>query len=66
MSAVFIVNDMTCGHCVKAITNAVQAVLPGASVEVDLARHEVKVEPGEPRAAIEAAIRDAGYDPKIK
>lgn len=64
MSAVFTVSDMTCGHCVKAITQAVQTAVPGATVDVDLASHRVSVTPGEQAAAIEAAIRDAGYDPR--
>ena len=32
---VFRVDDMTCGHCVQAITRAVKAVDPEASVVVD-------------------------------
>lgn len=58
------VDDMTCGHCVRAITQAVQAVDPGADVTVHLDRHLVVVEP---RAAdgptIGAAIAEAGYSP---
>ena len=38
---VFSVQGMSCGHCVKAITNAVQAKDPAASVRVDLAAKEV-------------------------
>ena len=41
----FQVNDMTCGHCVSTITKAVRAVDKGASVEVDLARHRVTIDP---------------------
>lgn len=64
MSVVFTVADMTCGHCVKSITQAVQRAVPGAAVEVDLSAHRVTVSPAEQAAAIEAAIREAGYDPK--
>ncbi len=32
----FNVAGMTCGHCVRAVTNAVHSVDPGAAVEVDL------------------------------
>ncbi|PTT89539.1 copper resistance protein CopZ, partial [Pseudomonas sp. HMWF005] len=34
---VFNVQGMSCGHCVNAITRAVQAKDPAASVRVDLA-----------------------------
>lgn len=58
----FEVNDMTCGHCVRAITQAVQAADPGAQVQVDLATHRVQVQPVAADAAVlRAAIEEAGY-----
>ena len=59
----FQVNDMTCGHCVATITNAVKALDATATVETDVASHRVNVQSARPAAAIEAAIRDAGYSP---
>jgi copper chaperone CopZ len=60
----FDVPDMSCGHCVAAITRAVQAVDPQARVEVDLAARRVRVDPAQADAdALAAAIRDAGYAP---
>ena len=38
------VNDMTCGHCVNAVTKALTALDPQASVDVDLAAKRVRVE----------------------
>ena len=35
---------LTCGHCVKAVTAAVQAVDPQAQVQCDLAAHTVSVQ----------------------
>ncbi|OZI74985.1 heavy-metal-associated domain-containing protein [Bordetella genomosp. 12] len=64
MSVAFIVPDMTCGHCVKTITQAVQSAVPGAQVEIDLPAHRVTVSPADSASAAEAAIRQAGYDPK--
>ncbi|HEX5686522.1 MAG TPA: heavy-metal-associated domain-containing protein [Ideonella sp.] len=61
----FDVNDMSCGHCVGAITQAVTAADPGAQVEVDLANHRVTIQPalaGE--QALAQAIREAGYTPQ--
>ena len=41
----FKVDDMTCGHCVSSITQAVRAIDPTARVTVDLAMHRVQIEP---------------------
>ncbi|MBI5269017.1 MAG: heavy-metal-associated domain-containing protein [Burkholderiales bacterium] len=61
----FEVKDMTCGHCVGAITQALQAADPAARVEVDLAGHLVRVEPAAAdAAALARAIEDAGYTPQ--
>lgn len=60
----FEVKDMSCGHCVRAITQAVRAVDPDAQVQIDLAAHRVDIEPGQAdAAALAAAIADAGYTP---
>lgn len=57
----FKVEDMSCGHCEKAITKALAAALPGAAATIDLGNRKVSV--AGDRAAAEAAIRDAGYTP---
>ncbi|MES2226804.1 MAG: heavy-metal-associated domain-containing protein [Pseudomonadota bacterium] len=60
----FEVNDMTCGHCVNAITKAVAFVDPGAKVQVDLASHRVQIEPTASTVAVLGdAIMTAGYTP---
>ena len=45
----FEVNDMTCGHCVGTITQAVKACRQGdrGRIEIDLARHRVEIEPAD-------------------
>lgn len=55
------VDNMSCGHCVKAVTRAVQALDPAASVEVDLASKTVKVGTGAALADVKAAIEEADY-----
>lgn len=61
----FEVNDMSCGHCVGAITQAVKDADPGAQVEVDLASHQVKIQPAAAdESALADAIREAGYTPQ--
>lgn len=64
MSIEFQVIDMTCGHCVKTITGAVTAAAPGASVAVDLPTHRVTISGTDQADKVEAAIRDAGYEPQ--
>jgi len=62
---VFNVEGMSCGHCVKAITQAVQSKDPAASVRVDLASREVGVESTlTPQQVIEA-ISEEGYGVKL-
>ena len=58
----FQVQGMTCGHCVKAVTAAVQALDPAAQVAVDLATGHVSVTSSAPREAVAAAIREEGYE----
>jgi copper chaperone len=62
MTAIFTVPDMTCGHCEKTVRGALEEVLPGAAVTVDLAAHRVTVEGDAAKA--EDAIREAGYSPE--
>ena len=59
----YTVQDMSCEHCVKAITAAVTGVAPGATVHIDLERHLVRVEQAGDSEQVAAAIRDAGYTP---
>nr|WP_315395954.1 cation transporter [uncultured Duganella sp.] len=55
------VENMSCGHCVGAVTKAVQAVDPAAKVEVDLAAKTVKIDSASALAPLKSAIADAGY-----
>lgn len=62
---VFNVQGMSCGHCVKAITNAVQAKDPAASVRVDLAAREVGVESSLSAEQVIEVISEEGYPVKL-
>lgn len=55
------VENMSCGHCVNAVTKAVQALDPQATVNVDLAQRKVRVQSGAALEKISGAIVDAGY-----
>ncbi|WP_411386409.1 heavy-metal-associated domain-containing protein [Pseudomonas sp. MPB03] len=58
---IFNVEGMSCGHCVKAITQAVQAKDPAADVRVDLGAKTVQVQSSLPADAVVAAIKEEGY-----
>ncbi|WP_207284784.1 heavy-metal-associated domain-containing protein [Pseudomonas sp. FW300-N2A2] len=62
---VFNVQGMSCGHCVKTITQALQAKDPAASVRVDLAAKEVGVESALTADQVIAAISEEGYEVKV-
>lgn len=62
----FEVKDVTCGHCVATVTKAVAEVAPAAKVAIDLPTHTVRVDGASDAAAIESAIREAGYTPVRK
>ncbi|MGV8822832.1 heavy-metal-associated domain-containing protein [Methylibium petroleiphilum] len=60
----FRVDDMTCGHCVRTITAAIQASDPRAEVEIDLAIRQVRVVSGTASAdQLSRSITAAGYTP---
>ena len=62
---IFSVEGMTCGHCVRAVTQAVQALDPAASVKVDLGAKEVGVESRLLPEEVIHVITDEGYSAKL-
>ena len=62
---VFTVEGMSRGHCVKAVTQAVQSKDPAASVRVDLAAKEVGVESALSAEQVIEAISEEGYAIKL-
>ncbi len=54
---------MSCGHCARAITEAVHKVDPQAVINTDLAQHLVRVQTQLPAAVITAQLTQAGYPP---
>lgn len=55
--------DMSCGHCVQAVTEAAREVDPQAQIEVDLPGKQARVESAQPRERFVAALAEAGYTP---
>lgn len=61
MQHTFNVQGMTCGHCERAVTNAVQQVDSQATVQIDRSQGKVVVDSAQPAKAIAAAIAAEGY-----
>lgn len=61
MNQVFTVTGMTCGHCEKAVTRAIQEADPQAQVKIDRSQNKVEVESGATREALVKAIIEEGY-----
>jgi len=61
----FNVQGMTCGHCVKAVTNAIKNDDPAAQVQVELASGVVQVESSLPAERVVELIREEGYEAQV-
>ncbi|CAK7030947.1 copper ion binding protein [Tissierella carlieri] len=63
MKKTLLVEGMSCGHCEKAVKNALGELDGVSKVEVDLATKKVEVEgEGLNDILIKGAIEDAGYE----
>lgn len=64
MTTVFRVPDVSCQHCVNAITKEVSSLQGVRDVKVDLDSKQVTVDAGEQvsQAQLIEAINEAGYD----
>lgn len=56
------VPDMSCDHCVRAISGEVSCVAGVESVDVQLATKTVRVTGSANEADVRAAIAEAGYE----
>ena len=61
MQQILSVQGMTCGHCERAVTDAVKSVDPKAVVKIDRASGKVEVESESAREALAKAIVEEGY-----
>lgn len=62
MSAKYKVSGMTCGGCVRSVTNAITARNSAVKVEVDLPTGIVSVEGELSEDAVKDAVEGAGFD----
>jgi len=61
MNQTFTVTGMTCGHCEKAVTRAIQHADPQAQVKIDRSANLVEVESTQTRETLAKAIAEEGY-----
>ncbi len=59
----FTLPDMSCGHCVAAITEALQALDAQARIAIDRDARTAEVDSTLPRETLAAALAEAGYPP---
>ena len=60
MQHVFEVQGMTCGHCERSVTQAVQAVDAQAQIKIERAANRVEIDSQASREALSAAIAEEG------
>jgi copper chaperone len=56
-----ILPDMSCGHCVRTVTETVHRVDGAAAVEIDLPAHRVQIDSALPAEAFRVALAGEGY-----
>jgi copper chaperone len=52
---------MTCGHCVKSVTQTARRLDPKAQVQTDLSTHKAVFDTSAAREALVKALADEGY-----
>ncbi|MGO1246002.1 MAG: heavy-metal-associated domain-containing protein [Oceanisphaera sp.] len=60
----FTLPDMTCGHCVGAINEALTELDPDCEIEFDLLNHLITVNSSASEQQLVSTLTDAGYPPK--
>jgi copper chaperone len=61
MEHLLTVSGMSCGHCERAITQALQQLDPQAKVDIDRLRSSVRIDSSQPRDRLVQAITEEGY-----
>lgn len=56
------VKGMTCGGCVRSVTNALKTLDQNAQVEVTLETQNIKISTTKNQNEVKEAIEDAGFD----
>jgi copper chaperone len=54
---------MTCGHCVRTVTETVQRIDPAAQLSIDLPNQRVSIDSSAPAQQLIDALTEEGYAP---
>lgn len=57
----FLIENMTCGGCVRGVTRAIQAVDPNAEIKADPPSRKLEVITTASRQEVETALEEAGF-----
>jgi len=60
----FQIDNMTCGGCARAVTAAIQALDPTATVRADPPARLVSIDTARAEAEIRTALTSAGFPPR--
>jgi copper chaperone len=58
------ISGMSCQHCVRAVTKAIESVEGVSTVTVSLEKGEATYEGSAQPEKVKEAVRKAGYEPK--
>lgn len=61
-----LIENMTCGGCVRGVTATIQDVDANAKVDIDLATKIVTVETSESLDKVTAALAEDGFPAKVQ
>ena len=63
-TATYTVSGMTCGHCVRSVTDEVTSIAGVTDVRVDLESGALTITSDQPveESAVQAAVDEAGYE----
>ncbi len=59
----FTLPTMTCGHCVRTVTEAIHQLDANAKVMADVPNHKLEVVTAESAEAVRAVLVEVGYAP---
>jgi copper chaperone CopZ len=59
------VEDMTCGHCMSRVTQAVKSVDPAAKLDINLKHKQVRIESTFELPELTDALAEAGYPAQL-
>lgn len=54
---------MTCGHCVRTVTDTVRKIDADAQLDVELETHRIRIESRRPAEEFRRALAAEGYAP---